>query len=139
MQPISTCSGHRVKSSRITGHIKCGDLRKALSVYQIMQDNVAPLCERTFVALLKACVLLNDIETGYQIHTDVARNGLLETNLFVGNSVIDMYVKCGFLAKGEEVFHSLPVRDVVTWTALIGGCAELGYDEGALNCFKQMQ
>lgn len=135
----SSCRSNSLLDSMITDHIQCGNAHHALSLYQAMQENIPELSEHTFVVLLKACASLIDIKIACQIHADIARIGLLERNLFVGNTLIDVYVKCGFLGKAEEVFYSLPVRDVVTWTALIGGYAELDHNDGAFMSFKQMQ
>eukprot|EP00250_Pteridium_aquilinum_P019611 c24491_g7_i3 orf=3-323(+) len=49
-----------------------------------------------------------------------------------------MYAKCGALKKGRQVFDELPVRNVVSWTALISGCAENGLGEEGLKCWEQM-
>eukprot|EP00250_Pteridium_aquilinum_P021025 c25013_g19_i1 orf=2-346(+) len=50
-----------------------------------------------------------------------------------------MYVKCGALAKGQKIFDDLPVRNLVSWTALVAGYAEYGHGQEALDCFKLMQ
>eukprot|EP00250_Pteridium_aquilinum_P007006 c16806_g1_i1 orf=1-435(+) len=49
-----------------------------------------------------------------------------------------MYAKCGALSKAQRVFNELPVRDAVSWNALIAGYCEQGHDEEALGCFEQM-
>eukprot|EP00250_Pteridium_aquilinum_P027429 c34909_g1_i1 orf=2-217(+) len=50
-----------------------------------------------------------------------------------------MYAKCGVLARAKETFDMLPVRDVVTWTALIAGYVQFSMDEEALKCLGRMQ
>eukprot|EP00250_Pteridium_aquilinum_P034829 c8177_g1_i1 orf=2-427(+) len=50
-----------------------------------------------------------------------------------------MYAKCGVLAKAQEVFDELPVRDTLTWTALITGYAQQGETENALYYFDRMR
>eukprot|EP00250_Pteridium_aquilinum_P018259 c2400_g1_i1 orf=2-256(-) len=44
----------------------------------------------TFIASLKACAKQKDLQTGSRIHTDIIRCGLLEKNIFVGNTLISM-------------------------------------------------
>jgi pentatricopeptide repeat protein len=73
------------------------------------------------------------------MHVEVVRKGLLRTNPFVGNALVDMYAKCGSLVKAREVFDMLPHRDIVAWTSLISGYAQHEYSEDALDCFGQMQ
>eukprot|EP00250_Pteridium_aquilinum_P018564 c24123_g16_i1 orf=1-468(-) len=79
--------------SLITGDFRCGHLQHALSSHHASpQAHVQP-CGLTFVALLKACTKLKDMDTGLDIHAEVARFGSLERDLFVGSSLVDMYAK----------------------------------------------
>lgn len=50
-----------------------------------------------------------------------------------------MYVKCGNIDKACKFFDRLPQRDVISWTAMIGGYVQNGFVEKALETFKQMQ
>jgi pentatricopeptide repeat protein len=50
-----------------------------------------------------------------------------------------MYAKCGLILKAREVFDELLVQDVVSWNALIGGYADHGRGEDALDLFHEMQ
>ncbi len=45
----------------------------------------------------------------------------------VVNSLVDMYAKCGSMDDAWRVFNKMPSRDVVTWTAVLGGCALHGH------------
>ncbi len=36
------------------------------------------------------------------------------------------------------MFHKMPSQDVVTWTAILGGCAMDGHDNEALQHFERM-
>jgi pentatricopeptide repeat protein len=40
----------------------------------------------------------------------------------VVDSSVDMYAKCGNMDDVGRVFNKMPSRDVVTWTAILGGC-----------------
>eukprot|EP00250_Pteridium_aquilinum_P017060 c23433_g1_i1 orf=1130-1960(-) len=50
-----------------------------------------------------------------------------------------MYAKCGLLTEAREVFDELPVRDIVSWNALIAGYSDQGLGEEALDALEQMQ
>ncbi|MCO5568747.1 hypothetical protein L7F22_022447 [Adiantum nelumboides] len=50
-----------------------------------------------------------------------------------------MYGKCGVLLKAQQVFDVLPIRDAVSWNALIAGYAQQGQGQEALGCFQQMR
>ena len=46
---------------------------------------------------------------------------LLEGDIVLGTTLVDMYVKCGMLAKAEKVLKGLPDRNTVSWNMLIVG------------------
>lgn len=64
---------------------------------------------------------------------------LLNSDPFLGSSLIDMYVKCGSLAQAQQVLDKLPIRNVVVWTALIAGYAEQGYGGKAIISLQEMR
>ncbi len=74
----------------------------------------------TFVGVLKACVNVAVIEEGMCVHQQIIQSGL-ETNVFVGSSLVDMYAKCGSIEDARKVLKDMPSRDVVSWTAMICG------------------
>jgi len=41
--------------------------------------------------------------------------------VFVGNSLADMYAKCGSIEDAWRVFNEMPSRNVVTWTTMVLG------------------
>ncbi|MCO5574280.1 hypothetical protein L7F22_028062 [Adiantum nelumboides] len=50
-----------------------------------------------------------------------------------------MYAKCGVLWKAQQVFDALPVRDAISWSALIAGYAQQGLGQEAMICFHRMR
>ena len=52
--------------------------------------------------------------------------GLLETNIVLGNALVDIYAKYGCLAKAQQVLEELPAWDVISWNALITRYAQKG-------------
>ena len=95
--------------------------------------------DHTFLSLLKACAKKKDLVRGTILHDHVMRNGLLEKSPYIAGKLIDMYAKCGMLAKAQQVFDELSIRTVISWNALIAGYALQECNEEALNCFMSMQ
>ena len=93
----------------------------------------------TFTCILKACGKAKNVQMGKQIHEEIINRGLLEKDVVLGTALVDMYIKCDELKKAKEVLIELPVRDVVTWNALIAGYAQEGQGHEALICFEWMQ
>eukprot|EP00250_Pteridium_aquilinum_P023501 c27035_g1_i1 orf=1-669(-) len=122
----------------IHGYVESGEFQHALNLYWRMQDGGVRPSRFTLLVLLKACTKLFSVKNGRAIHFGVVSNGF-ENDLFVCNSLLDMYAKCGSVAEARKVFDCLPDRDVVSWTALISGYADHGLSRNALMCFEQMQ
>jgi pentatricopeptide repeat protein len=92
------------------------------------------------VAMVKACAKQKDLKKGTKIHALIIKKGLLQSNVYVGNSVVSMYAKCGQMKKAQEVFRMLPAPDVVAWNSLISGYAHQGgHFEEAFEAYKMMQ
>lgn len=126
-------------NSLLIAYVKFGEPQNALALYQTMGEEAALLNGFAFVALLKACTNIADPDTGRDLHGQIARKNLLESNVIIGTTLVDMYAKCGILIVAQEVFDKLPEQDLVSWTALIAGYAQHDYSMDALNCFDAMQ
>jgi pentatricopeptide repeat protein len=74
----------------------------------------------TFVGVLKACASVVAIEEGRCVHQQIIQSGL-ESTVFVGNSLVDIYAKCGSMKDAGCVFDKMPSRNVVTSTTMILG------------------
>ncbi|KAI5066635.1 hypothetical protein GOP47_0019259 [Adiantum capillus-veneris] len=122
----------------IAGYVEHEYGVEALSCYKCMQIEGITPDDATLSCTLKACGITRNAQEGQEIHSELIRRGLaIDTP--VGNSLVDMYAKCGFLDKAREVFERIKGRDVVSWTALITGYTEFGSFEEALYSFYQMQ
>ncbi|CAK9882736.1 unnamed protein product [Sphagnum jensenii] len=122
----------------ILGHVKCGQGQKALELFQQMQQEGVQSDPVTLVGVLNACASVVALEEGRRAHDWVIKSGW-DSIVFVGNSLIDMYAKCGSLEDALKVFNKMPSRDVVTWNAMIGGYAIHGHGKEALKQFEQMR
>ncbi|KAH7306665.1 hypothetical protein KP509_22G024000 [Ceratopteris richardii] len=122
----------------IAGYAKYGYGKEALQLYERMSlDDHVPDAT-VFPSILKACGLIGDFERGEKVHAQILARDLLGTDIVVGNSLIDMYIKCGLLGRAQNVFNDFVFRNVVSWTTLIAGYVHHGYSEKALDCYAQM-
>lgn len=58
--------------------------------------------------------------------TSVSDDMVWTEKKLVGNSLIGMYMSCKCIFDAFQVFELMRLRDVVTWSSLIAGCAEQG-------------
>ncbi|KAH7434163.1 hypothetical protein KP509_06G003600 [Ceratopteris richardii] len=122
----------------ISGFAEQGLEVEALDILEEMKSKGLFPSEVTLFCGLKACASIGALQEGQQIHTDIVYAGF-ENNLSVGNTLIDMYGKCGCMEEAQIVFSGLPSRDVVSWTGLIAGYVELELADKALECFEEME
>ncbi|KAF7812977.1 putative pentatricopeptide repeat-containing protein [Senna tora] len=92
----------------------------------------------TYPCVLKACSCSENIRFGLQLHGAVLKVGL-DYNLFVGNGLIAMYGKCGYLFEARRVLDEMPSRDAVSWNAMVAGYAQNGRFDEALEICQEMQ
>ncbi|XP_057854806.2 pentatricopeptide repeat-containing protein At5g27110 [Cryptomeria japonica] len=125
-------------NAMIAGYAQNGLVEKALEIFKQMQmANIKPN-STTFVSILPVCAKMGALEQGMDIHQSIVEGGFL-SDIIVGNSLVDMYTKCGSIDKAHEVFDKMVQRDVISWTAMIAGYTQNGLMEKALETFKQMQ
>ncbi|KAI5067707.1 hypothetical protein GOP47_0018235 [Adiantum capillus-veneris] len=111
----------------------------SLGCFQRMRSEGFTPTAITYACILKACGIMQDVDVGKKIHDEIVSQGLLKNTIMHGNALIDMYAKCGVILKAQMVFDTLPVRDVVSWNALIAGYAQYGQGQEAHHCFQLMR
>ncbi|KAG0564182.1 hypothetical protein KC19_8G089900 [Ceratodon purpureus] len=125
-------------NSIIAGHGQHGSCETAFKLFLEMQNEGLKPDDITFVSVLSSCKNPQALDVGKQIHKYITDSrSQLDVNL--GNALITMYIRCGSLEDASQVFHNLPHRDVMSWTAMIGGFAEHGEESKAFDLFWQMQ
>ncbi|KAK1433801.1 hypothetical protein QVD17_10718 [Tagetes erecta] len=79
----------------------------------------------TFTFLITSCTHQNSELHGMIVHGIVIKNGYI-SDLYVGNSLINLYAVFCILEDACKVFDEMPERDVFSWTSLLGGHAKQG-------------
>ena len=111
---------------------------KALMLYKHMLcKGTVPNC-LTFPFLMKGCTRRLDGATGHVLHAQVIKFGFLN-DVFVGNSLISLYMACGLLSNARKLFDEMLVTDVVTWNSMVIGCLRNGGLDMALDLFRKMK
>ncbi|KAH0650641.1 hypothetical protein KY290_031504 [Solanum tuberosum] len=92
----------------------------------------------TLLALISASTNLLSVCHGRGMHGYAFTSGL-SSHLFIGNSLINMYSKCGFLKDSAQVFQEMSIRDSASWSALINAYGTHGFGNKALELFNEMK
>ncbi|KAK6150612.1 hypothetical protein DH2020_015544 [Rehmannia glutinosa] len=122
----------------IRGYLNDGMLNESVVVYNSMRNDGTPPVSFTYTALLKGSASEMNVNLGRQLHGESVKLGGFSVDLFVGNVLIDMYIKCGCLDCGRRVFDEMPERDIISWTSLIDAYAKAGEMGSASELFREL-
>ncbi|XP_065868568.1 pentatricopeptide repeat-containing protein At1g09410, mitochondrial-like isoform X2 [Euphorbia lathyris] len=121
----------------ISAYVNAGQTETALQLFLDMSSAGVKPNDLTVTSLLSACGGLGATKLGEQFHALVLKHGFVSC-VCVCNALISMYFKCGSL-DGLDVFEGMVDRDIVTWNAVLTGCAQNGIGKVATKLFKQME
>ncbi|CAN1285003.1 Putative pentatricopeptide repeat-containing protein At5g09950 [Linum perenne] len=72
-----------------------------------------------------------------RFHLGLFKHGF-DGDLFLCNTLINVYVRAGHLHLAQQLFDEMPERNGVTWACLISGYSQNGMPEDACRTFKGM-
>ncbi|KAM6585509.1 hypothetical protein CsatB_012511 [Cannabis sativa] len=87
--------------------------------------------------LLKRCTQMGKLREGRIVHA-LLLNSQFRDDLVIQNTLLNMYAKCGSVVDARKVFDKMPLKDMVTWTALITGYSQNYRAQEALDLFPPM-
>ncbi|KAI3958138.1 hypothetical protein MKW98_020780 [Papaver atlanticum] len=122
----------------IAGYVESKGYNEALCMFTKMWHMGYRPDSYTMVRLISAASNLGDARNVNWIEKYVRKMGM-ENNVFVATSLLDMCVKCGSMEMARSVFDRLRAKDVVAWSAMIGGYSSNGLPKEAIDLFLQMQ
>lgn len=92
----------------------------------------------TTLAVISACTGLRSVSHGRGVHARIVKSGLV-FDLFIRNSLLNMYAKCGCLTDSSKIFEEMSVRDNFSWSTIISAYGLHGYGKEAVQLFLEMQ
>lgn len=126
-----------VWTSLLTGYGANNEHDVALRVFgDMIRFEITPN-QSSFTSVLNSITEMESIDWGKGIHGLAVKIGL-ETDVFVGNSLVVLYTKCGNIRDGVLSFKKITNKNAVSWNSVIVGCAQHGCGEWALAFFSQM-
>ncbi|XP_074264647.1 pentatricopeptide repeat-containing protein At1g31920 [Silene latifolia] len=124
-------------NTMIRGHTNNGAFQESLSLLLVMLETGILPDNFTYPFVLKVCASLSLVKLGRQIHGQVCKFGL-RSDVFVQNSLINMYGKCGDIRDSCAVFQETEWKTVASWSALIASHANLGMWWECVELFWKM-
>ncbi|XP_050236377.1 pentatricopeptide repeat-containing protein CRR2, chloroplastic [Mercurialis annua] len=118
-----------------------GNGEEVLGLYRRMNSIGMGSDRFTYTYVLKACVASNGLVSlltkGKEIHAQILRRGY-EAHVHVMTTLVDMYARLGCVSYGSFVFNQMPVKNVVSWSAMIACYSKNGRPFEALELFREM-
>jgi pentatricopeptide repeat protein len=124
-------------TSMIRGYVKCGMRRDGILLFLDMRDEGVQVNATTLSVLLDACSEASFVREGIQIHGLIIAMGF-EKDVFLGDSIIMMYSRFGWMVDARRVFAFMEHKDIVSWNSLITGYVQNDMIEDAHVLFKLM-
>ncbi|KAK3143369.1 hypothetical protein QOZ80_4AG0299520 [Eleusine coracana subsp. coracana] len=91
----------------------------------------------SFSTVLSGLAATASLEKGLQVHAQLVKSGF-GNDVYVGNSLVEMYMKNKCLAYGTRAFTEIRRRDVVSWTEMAAGCLHCGEPAKAIGILTDM-
>ncbi|XP_050238524.1 pentatricopeptide repeat-containing protein At5g08510 [Mercurialis annua] len=127
-------------TAMISGYSQNGQYAKALGMF-LKMEKVRGLRPNqvTLASVLPACANLGALEVGERIEIYARENGLLR-NLYVSNSLLEMYARCGKIDAARQVFDKIigKRRNLCSWNSMIMGLAIHGRSNDAFHLYNEM-
>ncbi|KAK9064259.1 hypothetical protein SSX86_015639 [Deinandra increscens subsp. villosa] len=124
-------------SALISGYVLNGFGEDALLAFTEMRSLGIRCNEFTFPSVLKACSMKKDIVGGKQVHGVVVVSGF-ESDVFVANTLVVVYAKCGEFLDSRNLFDQIPERNIVSWNALFACYTQGDFFDKAVDLFQDM-
>ncbi|KAI3732700.1 hypothetical protein L1987_63907 [Smallanthus sonchifolius] len=124
-------------NSIITGYVNYGVIESTWAVLKRMKHCGFCFDGYTFGSILKAVASNECLFAGQQVHACIVKTGY-EQNVYSGSALLDMYAKCGRVVDAHKCFDCMPVRNSVSWNALISGYVETADRFNSFWLFKSM-
>ncbi|KAH7512779.1 hypothetical protein FEM48_Zijuj12G0126400 [Ziziphus jujuba var. spinosa] len=125
-------------TSMIDGYMKNEEFEEGFKLFlEMRREQKMEINSTTFSVMFEACGSFAGYEEGIQMHGLVSRTGF-DFDVFLGNSIITMYCRFGYLDAASKIFHLMRKRDVVSWNSLIAGYVQCNETEEAFKLFHRM-
>ncbi|XP_011624645.1 pentatricopeptide repeat-containing protein At2g29760, chloroplastic-like [Amborella trichopoda] len=121
----------------IAGYARNGRSREALELFFLMGGKDFMPDEITMVTVINACSRLKDLQMGREIERMVHEMGV-GSNVYIMNSLIDMYAKCGCMDISCELFNKMGEKNLVSWNSMVAGYVNFGDMKSAREIFDKM-
>ncbi|KAK9072101.1 hypothetical protein SSX86_008533 [Deinandra increscens subsp. villosa] len=125
-------------NAMLKGYTQNNKWEDALEVIHLISETNIYIDHVTIGLILTISAGLLDVEMGKQVHGYVYRHHF-NSNLFVGNGLLNMYGKCGDLRSCRAWFYQMShLRDTISWNSILTGHARHKRSEEVMMVIRKM-
>ncbi|MCO5550887.1 hypothetical protein L7F22_004381 [Adiantum nelumboides] len=124
-------------SAIISAYAQHGLHEQAFELYTKVCKSNVQLDGHVFTAVLGACSSERHLVHGKMVHGHIL-DSPHKQDVYINNSLIDMYARCGCLYTAHQVFDGLPYQDIISWNTLLAGYVHHKAWEDTLPLFKKL-
>ncbi|XP_061371564.1 pentatricopeptide repeat-containing protein At2g22410, mitochondrial-like [Gastrolobium bilobum] len=124
-------------NSLICGYSQCKRFREVLGLFEAMQVANVNGDAVTMVKVVLACNFLGEWGVADAMVKYIEENKV-QIDVYLGNTLIDMYGRRGMVHLAREVFDRMRHRNMVSWNAMIMGYWKVGNLFAAQELFNAM-
>ncbi|XP_074569315.1 pentatricopeptide repeat-containing protein At5g04780, mitochondrial [Curcuma longa] len=121
-------------NTMIAAYSQQGEGAEALNLFLQMRREVTSPSEFTLSSVICACAASSAIAESQQLHA-LALRVAMDSNVYVGTAVLDVYAKCGMIRDAQFVFDAMTERSSVTWSSMVAGYVQNSLFEEAISFF----
>ncbi|GAB2265278.1 hypothetical protein Dimus_000345 [Dionaea muscipula] len=124
-------------NSLICGYSQHSRFKEVLRLFGLMGAAEVEADEITMMKVILACSNLAEWELADSMVKNIEEKRV-ETNVYLGNTLIDMYGRRGLVDLAQRTFDRMQEKNLVSWNALIIGQAKSGNLGRARELFDEM-
>jgi len=128
-------------NAMISGYVHRGLYEAAFDLFRRMHSLGIQLDEYTYTSVISAASNAELFCIGRQVHAYVLRTVVQPSQHFVlsvNNVLITFYTRCGKMVEAKRVFDEMPVKDLVSWNAILSGYVNARCIDEANSIFREM-
>lgn len=124
-------------NTMMRAYVQRNSPEKAIWLYKLMLDKNADGDNYTYPILVQACAIQSSEFEGKEMHNHVLKTGF-DSDVYVQNTLINMYAVCGNMGDARHLFDESPVLDSVSWNSILAGYVQIGDVENARYIYLGM-
>ncbi|MED6123403.1 hypothetical protein PIB30_048883 [Stylosanthes scabra] len=130
------CKSNITWGAMMLAFIQNGSSLDAISLFRQMQAKDHDIAPEIWRNLIDAYANLGALKSGKVVHGYLIKdllNGPVKDNVHLETSILNMYLRCGYMSSAKACFDGMPIKDVVAWTTMIEGLGSHGFGFEALS------